>query len=127
GGWEKHDKRQCHHHRKVKQSRRGGGGGKTLKGVEDAAVERHKRDQQQVRKSNTRKFGRKRKAPGIGSEARSQKIDYRRRKQERLCQQHDLTDQQQCENAVGEKSRARRTALLADTGVRRHESRIECP
>ena len=44
--------RQRHHHREIEQDRRGRGGGEALQRVEDAAIERHQRDQQQIGKGD---------------------------------------------------------------------------
>ena len=65
------------------------------------------------------------KRPGSSRKARRQHVDHRRREHQRHRQQHDLAREQQREDAVGEKSRARGAALLADAGIGRHEGGVE--
>jgi len=112
-------------HRHVKQDRRGRGGGEAVERVEDAAVERHQRDQQQIGKGDARELDRKAEALRIGAEAGRQHVDNRRREQQRHREQHHLARQQQSENAVGEKARALRPVLLADAGIGGHEGGVE--
>ena len=64
GGRKESRKRQRHDQRQVEQDRRGGGGGETLQRIEDAAVERDQRDQQQIGKGDARELDREREAPG---------------------------------------------------------------
>ena len=125
GGREEHREQQRDHDRQVEQDRRRGGGGEALQGIEDAAVERDQRDQQQIRKGDAGELDRQREALGIAREARRQHVDHRRREQQRHRQQHDLARQQQRENAVGEQCGALRPALLADAGIGRNERGIE--
>ncbi len=65
GGRKERRKRQRHHHRQIEQDRRGGGGGETLQRIEDAAIERHQRDQQQIGKGDAGEIDREREAAGI--------------------------------------------------------------
>ena len=57
--------------------------------------------------------------------SRRQHVDHRRREHQRHRQQYDLARQQQREDAVGELTGPRGTALLADAGIGRHEGGIE--
>ena len=72
GGREEHGDRERRHHREVEQDRRGGRRGEAAERVEDAAVERHQRDQQQIGKRDARELDRERKAAGVVGEARRQ-------------------------------------------------------
>ncbi len=125
GGREEGGERERQDERQIEQDRRRGGGGETLQRIEDAAVERHQRDQQQIRKGDARELDREREASRILAEARRQHVDHRRREHQRDRQQHDLARQQQREDAVGEQRGALRAALLADAGIGRHEGGIE--
>ena len=125
GGRKERRQRERHHHREIEQDRRGGGGGEALQRIEDAAIERHQRDQQQIGKCDAGEIDRERVAAGIVRKARRQHIDHRRREHQRDRQQHDLARQQQREDAVGEQPGALRAALLADAGIGRHEGGVE--
>ena len=113
------------HHRQIEQDRSRGGGGKALQRVEDAAIERDQRDQQQIGKGDAGEFDGERKPAGVARKARRQHVDHRRREQQRHRQQHDLARQQQREDAVGKHSGARGAALRADAGIGRHEGGVE--
>ena len=125
GGREEKRERQRRHHREVEQDRRRRGGGEAAERVEDAAVERHQRDQQQIGKRDARELDRERKLAGIVGEARRQQRDHRRREGQRDRQQHDLACEQEREHAVGEQPRRIGAALLADARIGRHEGGVE--
>ena len=74
---EKGGQRQRHHHRQIEQGGGGGGRGEPLQRIEDAAVERHQRDQQQIGKSDAGQIDGKREALGIALKTRRQQIDRR--------------------------------------------------
>ncbi len=97
----------------------------TLHGVEDAAIERHQRDQQQIGKGDAGEIDRQRIALGVMDKAGRQHVDDGGRENERHRQQQQLRQQQQREDAVGEQPCPRRTALLADAGIGRHVSGVE--
>ena len=102
GGRKKSRQRERDHEREIEQDRRGGGGGEALQRIEDAAIERDQRDQQQIGKRDAREIDCERETLRIAREARRQHIDHRRREQQGHRQQHDLACQQQRENAIGE-------------------------
>ena len=65
GGREECGQRQRHDDREIEQDRRRGGGGETLQRIEDAAIERDQRDQQQIGKGDAGQIDRERIAAGI--------------------------------------------------------------
>ena len=69
---------------------RRGGGRETGDRVEDAAVERHQGDQQEIGKRDPRELDRQREAAGILGKPRRQQRDHRRREEEREGDQDDL-------------------------------------
>jgi hypothetical protein len=93
--------------------------------VEHAAVQRHQRDQQQIRKRDPRQGDRKFAPDRIIGKSRRQNADHLRHEQPRDGEQHHLRQQQQREDAVGEQPRPLRTAFAIDVGVGRHECRVE--
>ena len=56
GGRKKRRQRQRRHHRQIEQDRRRRRGRETMQRIEDAAIERDERDQQQIRKGDAREF-----------------------------------------------------------------------
>ncbi len=125
GAGKEPDHRERRHHREVEKDRRGGGGGEALQRIEDAAVERDQRDQQQIRKGDARELDRERIAARIFRKTRRQDVDHLRSEQQRQGQQHDLACQQQGENAVGKQAGPLRTPLLAQARIGRHKGGVE--
>ena len=119
--------RKRKHERKIEQNWSGSGRRKTLQCIEDATVERHQSDQQQVRKRDAGEFDRERKSSGVARKARRQHIDHGRREYQRDRQQYDLAREQQREDAVRELSGARGATLLPDARIGRHKGGVEGP
>ena len=65
GGRKEQRERERRHHRQVEQDRRRGGRRKAAERIEDAAVERHQRDQQQIGKRDARELDREREALAV--------------------------------------------------------------
>ena len=93
--------------------------------VENAAPERHQRDQQQIGKGDARQRDRERELLRLARKARRQQFDDLRREQQRQRQQHDLRREQQREDAVAEQRRRLGSALGADARIGRNEGGIE--
>ena len=117
--------RERRDHREVEQDRRRRGRRKAAERIEDAAVERHQRDQQQIGKGDARELDREREALAVVREARRQHRDHRRREDQRDREQHRLHDEQQREDAVGEQLRRVGAGLLADARIGGHEGGVE--
>ena len=100
-------------------------GGEAVERVEDAAVERHQADQQQIGKGDAGELDRERKAARVLAEAGRQQIDHPGRESKRRREQHDLHRQQQREDAIGEQPRRIRAARAADPRIGRHEGGVE--
>ena len=66
GGRKEGRERERRHHRQIEQDRRRGRRREALQRIEDAAIERHQRDQQQIGKGDAREIDREREA-GPGS------------------------------------------------------------
>ncbi len=112
-------------HRHVEQDRRRGRRREALAGVEDAAVERDHRHQQQIRKGDPREFHGERKPARVLGETRRQQRNHPRHERERDDQQHHLARDQKCEDAVREQAHHVGALLLADARIGRHEGGIE--
>ena len=97
----------------------------TVQGVEDAAPQRHQRDQQQIGKRDARQRHRQRKLVRLARKARRQELDHLRGEQQRQRQQHDLRREQQREDAVAELVRRPLAFLGADPRIGRNKSGIE--
>ena len=123
------ESRQCkrEHERQVEQNWSCCCRCKALQSIEDATVERHQRDQQQVWKRDAGEFDRKRKSFGITRKAWRQHIDHGRRECQRNRQQYDLAREQQCEDAIRELSGACGATLFPDARIGRHKGGVECP
>ena len=92
--------------------------------VEHAAVQRHQRDQQQIRKGDPRQRDRQFAARRIVLEPRREDGDHLRHEPPRHDEQDHLGGKQQREDAVGEQPR-RRVALAVQMRIGRHEGGVE--
>src|SRR5256885_320792 len=81
------------------QDRRGGGRRETRKRVQDAAVGRDQRHQQQIGKGDARELDRQRETAGVAGKARRQQRDHRRSEDEGKREQDELAREQQREHA----------------------------
>ena len=117
--------RERRHHRHIEQRRCRRRRRKAIDRVEDAAPQRHQRDQQQIRKRDPRQANRERELLRVAGKAGRQQVDRLRREQERQRQQHDLRRQQQGEDAVAEQFCRRLAALGANARIGRNERGIE--
>ena len=93
--------------------------------VEDAAPQRHQRDQQQIRKRDPRQRHRQRELMRLARKAGRQQLDHLRREQQRQRQQHDLRRKQQREDAVAELVGRLLPVLGANPRIGRNEGGIE--
>src|SRR5262249_50732489 len=117
--------RERRHHRKVEQDGRGGRRREAVERVEQGAEKRDERQREERRKGDARERDREREAAGIALEAGGKNADHRRRERDRNGKKHDLGDEQQRENAVGEHPRRVRPALGTDARIGRHEGGAE--
>ena len=124
-GREEHGERKRRHHRQIEQDRRRGRRREMMDRIQDAAIERDQRHQQQIRKGDAGQFGREREAVRIGVEARRQHRNHLRREHERDGEQHGLHRNHQREDAVGEQLGRVRPVLGADARIGRHEGGVE--
>ena len=92
--------------------------------VEHAAVQRHQRDQQQIRKGDPRQRDRQFAARRIVLEPRREDGDHLWHEPPRHDEQNYLRGKQQREDAVGEQPR-RRVALAVQMRIGRHEGGVE--
>ena len=127
GGREEGRKCKRRHHRQVEEDRRRGGCGEPVQGVEDAAIERHQRDQHEVGKGDAGEFDRKREALRVVIEAGRQQRDDGGREHERHREQHRLRGKQHGEHAIGKEPRRLAPALATNARIGRNEGGIECP
>ena len=120
-----HGQRECRDHRKIEQDRRGRRRSEAAERIEDAAVERHQRHQQEIGKRDARELDRECETAGVIGEAGREQRDHRRREHERERDQDQLAGDQEREHAVGEQSSGIGTALLAGVRISRHERGVE--
>ena len=125
-GRKKGRERKRDHQRQVEQDRCCRRGGETLQRVENPAVERHQRHQQQIGKRDAGELDRQRKAAGVVREARRQDGNHRRREQQRHCKQHNLACKQDREDAVGKDTCAHRAAVFPYVRIGGDECGVEC-
>ena len=125
GAREERGKRQRRHHRDVEENRSRCRRGEALHHIEDAAVQRHQGDQQQVWKGDPRQLDRQRALLRIVGETRRQNAHHLRHERQRDGEQHQLRQKQQREDAVGEQLRRGLTLLAVDMRIGRHEGSVE--
>ena len=125
GGREEYDEREGCDHREIEEDRGGSGGSEARERVENAAIEGHERDKQEIWKGDPRELDRQREAAGIGGKSRRQQRDHGGRENERNRQQDHLAREQQREHAIGEASCGIGAALLANARIGGHEGGIE--
>ncbi len=127
GGRKESRKRQRNNQRQVKQDRRGSGCSEPLQRIEDPAVERHQRHQQQIGKCDAGQFDSERETAGVVREAGRQYLDHRRREQQRNRKQNNLARKQQGEDAVREYSGAGGSAAFPYARISGDERSVERP
>jgi hypothetical protein len=93
--------------------------------VEDAAIERHQRNQQQIGKRDARELDGEREPPRIMREAGREELDHRRGEHQRDGEEHELDRKQQREDAIREQRRRPGALGRADARIGRHEGRVE--
>ena len=125
GGGEERGERQRNDDREVQQDRCGRGTRIAVHHVEDRAIERDDRDQQQVGKGDPRELDRERAPLGIVGEPRRQERHDLRHEDERKHEQQRLHDQEQREDAVSELPCGRIARAAAQMRIGRHECRVE--
>ena len=121
---EHRDGERCHHGH-VEQNRRGGGRGEAGERVENAAVERHQRHEQQIRKRDPCQLDRQRETARILGKARREQRDHFRSEDQRDDDQKADAAEEDGKYPVGEELCRISSALMADARVSRHEGRVE--
>src|SRR5262245_37609691 len=127
GGGEEGCQQEGDDERKVEKNWCSGRGSEALQRVKDAAVERHQRDQQQIRKSDAGEFDRQCKALRIAREARREHTDHGGREYQRNCKQHDLAGKEQSEDAICKLPGANGAPLLANARIGGNKGCVESP
>ena len=125
GSRKKHRDGERRHDRQIEQDRSRRRRREAMDRIQDAAVERDQRHQQQIRKGDAGQFGRERETVRIGVEARRQHRNHVGREHERDGEQDSLHGNHQCEDAVGEQLGRVGPVLGADARIGRHESGVE--
>ena len=125
GGREEDGEGERRDHREIEQDRRGGSRGEALQRVEDAAVERHQADQQEIGKGDAGELDREREAAGVLVEAGREQPMTVGVKMSATASSTSWRREQQREDAVGEQPRRIGAALRADARIGRHEGRVE--
>src|SRR5207253_3393564 len=91
---------QRRHHRQVEQNGCRRRSGKARERVEDAAVERDERNQEEVREGNARELDGEHKAAGVVAKSGCQQLDQVRRERKREQKEDNLTGKEEGEDAI---------------------------
>ena len=118
--------RERHHHREIEEDRGGRGAGKAMHHVEHAAIERHQRDQEEIRECDAGELDREIALALFVAEPGRQQAHHLRHEGPGDDQQDDLRDEQQREDAVGKQPCRLLPFLPMDMRIGRHEGGVEC-
>ena len=124
-GRKEHRDRERRHHRQIEQNGRCRRRREACQRIQNAAVKRDQRHQQEIGKGDARELDRQGEAFRILGKSRRQQGDHRRRENQRDDEQDNLACKKQGEHAIGEKLGGVGAALLADTRVGGHEGGVE--